>query len=1404
MNKLLLVVFLYAIVGWMELQAREPVTLHSPAPGELRLNYDALIASEIKVTGRIDATDMSVLKRITMHRTRELDLSEVTIEAYKGYNGTLCMLLPDWIIGNPKEYLYKANTLPVHSYTEEISGLTGYYLSGSTTLQRLVLPSTLENIEPDAFWGASMLVELVVPENSPHLRSVDNVIYTADMKRLVAIAPCYAGDLEIPSSVEKIDSCALKGARIACLKFNSTVPPDMPGSAIIDAAYVQAGNPVEYKKLFPNIDCVSSIDEVVVLNNSQGELLENIAKQGVETDEVRRVRVTGEVSIDDLDELFALPNLHYADLSGATTSGKVKIPAGTLCDVKFPSGSYSLEIGDNYLHGSLVLPEGVSYLSCLNTYYTSAVFPSTLSGISYKRGIIESADFSACKDMRTLRAFSECSNLTTLLLPPNLEELYDVNASLASVEFPESLTNIEDCSGWEVETLRLPSSLERIRYFNVMYYLKEIDASKCSKLTYMDGAFDYCPLLTHVDLSMCPVLTLSGFHGVDMVLADGSIESVGGGAGIGGTRLPRMRFSGLEQIKLPSSARKVSVSFRCPNLKELDLEHCYALKGLEIDDCYRLSKLSLPPSLTTIGLEGCTGLKEIRASSVMPPKFYDASDTILLSNVVLHVPLRSGAKYRANLWRECKEIVEEGYSVAISADDAFLIDGAGLYGKGENATLSFTPTPVNEFQNYEINEWLINDTLSLTGNVVTFQPTGNSTVVAEVVKGEFDYDKCDIVLELEAQKDTSCILDFSNFVKIYDSNGKEYSDKDKSIALPLKKGVQQFVIVGDVGTLDFNAKFICSNKLKLKLLKVIDKESLHELNVRWTKCDELDLSGCSNLTKLVANKCGLVKLNVSGCTKLAEMNLMNNALTEINLTGCSGLTKINVRDNDLVELDLSDSPKLVDFFLYPNEKLEKLNMSGCALVPDLTVNSGVLKEIDLSGCVSLKMLSLDNNLLTSLVLTEGCDKLEYVYVANNNLTKLRLPGCSSLVYLSMSGNPNLEVLDLSGCSSLPDLFLADGVVREVNLAGCSGLQVCSVSYNNLKSIDLSDCAELTTLNVEHNELEELDLSRNTKINTLYMSHNPLKRLNLSGLAELTRVNIGARFGLSKLETADLSGTGIAEINISGCALKELDLSNCLKLKNVNVSGNSIEHLWLDGCTGVTQLLADNNSMSELDLSDCVNLEQLQCRNNWLRELVLAPGTPTQRAMLSSNPSAFSIMTPTLYEVLYAPSNMMYKVDEYTVDQLGYIDLSAELHPQGCSEPTVIDFSRSERLPEGDGNGMYDLAYNGVYVFVMTNADYPELRYTGAFTYHSGTDPSVISSALLDGVKVMVSGDEVVVEGLADGVAVALVSLNGRVLARTVADGTEAARIAVPDEGGDVYLLTFDNGMERGALKIVAK
>ncbi len=1031
----------FLLLSCWQIKAEEFITLRSETAGTLQLTEDALMANNLRIEGPIDARDFTTLKKVTISRTRVLDLSDAKIEAYTGKGGCFVYPSPSWIVGNDTgQTEYRENVFPNCAFGEVRDNSLNKWVAGSTTLRRIILPKTLVDIEPKAFYGCAELTELVAPEGAELLSKDNAIIYTKYEKRLVKVAPAYAGKLELSQRTETVDSCALSDVTLSGLVITSDKMPTFKGADQVTTAYVESRFVDECKTLFPNTDCMESLETIEVTNNEKEGILAALGELGYRRDDVRSVVVKGKLSDADMKALFALPNLYYADLSNATAASyDVEMQKTKMCEVKLPKGNYRLAMYNNvYLCGDLVLPEGISYLYYAGNNHRSVQMPSTLTRISedsFQKSHVRKVDFSACRALTEMKSvFSGCTNLEELILPPSLEILSGVsNAPMEQIVFPETLQELYFYSGCDLREVVLPASLKKLQGFSEMSKLKRIDASKATQLTQVGGdVFNDCPFVETVDFSQSPLERFAGFNGGNDTVPQTRIVVTGG------TKYPAPFIANrLSKVKLPSTLKTLSGFKNSPLLTAVDLAHCYRLEKVEgFEGCTQLTEISVPANLTqfALTLKGCDNVQSIRCAALLPPTITSSLQADKMQQITVSVPIgRKGVYYMSEGWENCKEVVEAGYSVMLSENaTSALVHGLGMYAAGESVTLSSESYMANELQRAVVKGWNINDVWH-EGETVTFVPDANSKVTPVYGLTAPDFSLAQISFSLEAKSDTTHYLrlGLNGTAKIYDENGVLLQDKSegyREYTLQLHKGIQRFAITGGLYHVllnDYNEY----NTTVMSDLQIKDDELLY-LTVPSLGLQEIDLTGIPNLRDIDLSNNVIKELDLSGCPLLRSLNASYNAFQTISLGEKPNLTYLNLSGNSLQELDLEGCPSLNDLHAY-NNAFQTISLGDKPKLMYLNLSGNSLQELDLGGCPALERL----------------------YVSYNAFQTISLGEKPNLTSLNLSDNSLLE-LDLEGCPALEYLYASNNVLQNINMGNCTQLEEVDVSQNELKSLDV--------------------------------------------------------------------------------------------------------------------------------------------------------------------------------------------------------------------------------------------------------------------------------------------------------------------------------------------------------------
>jgi len=300
--------------------------------------------------------------------------------------------------------------------------------------------------------------------------------------------------------------------------------------------------------------------------------------------------------------------------------------------------------------------------------------------------------------------------------------------------------------------------------------------------------------------------------------------------------------------------------------------------------------------------------------------------------------------------------------------------------------------------------------------------------------------------------------------------------------------------------------------------------------------------------------------------------------------------------------------------------LQDLNLSGCK-----GVTADVIKEIAV-GCASLLYLNLSHCYLTDAglrSLSRSCSNIQFLNLSfcvdftNKGLQYLASgKGARRLIYLDLSGCHQITgsgFLELGmGCHRLNALSLEhlpnlkDDHLQAL-MTGCKSLRYVSILHSTLLTdVAIKSISQSKRLQVM--KLEGNNRITDSAIRSLVRSCPDLRHLYLAECQRLTDLSLKALGFCKNLTVANvadcvrLSDTGLRYIveGHSGPKLRELNLTNCLRVSDVSVLRivqrcTTLTYINLSYCEHVTdagvELLGMIPSLISVDISGCFVQDQ---------------------------------------------------------------------------------------------------------------------------------------------------------------------------------------------------------------------
>ncbi len=347
-------------------------------------------------------------------------------------------------------------------------------------------------------------------------------------------------------------------------------------------------------------------------------------------------------------------------------------------------------------------------------------------------------------------------------------------------------------------------------------------------------------------------------------------------------------------------------------------------------------------------------------------------------------------------------------------------------------------------------------------------------------------------------------------------------------------------------------------------------DSLTKLNLQGNPINKINgLVNLKNLSELSIDYSYNVSY-INGLSNLGITDFEFNQLTSMELI----ITSNSLANNHFTHLNLSKKSfadsnfnfiKNLSYLLLLD--LSYTNYNNIDTVKDLTnlealnlAGNGISNITPLTKLVNLKLLILENNYISNINVLLNHNKLEYLSLQDNNLASIEVSSTTSyfdnmqnLTYLNLRGNSFTSLVGLNNLSSLNALYIPENLVTFNNtLNGTHNLTLLT-NYNSSISTYLIYNNNVT-INNSFNSEQFNYLQFPVGYNRLILnSFEHLHALDLSGTG-YTNYDLDFIKGFKNLQCLDFYG------NSTITEIKNLDLSNLVKLEYVNMFDSSIQNV----------------------------------------------------------------------------------------------------------------------------------------------------------------------------------------------------------------------------------------------------
>ena len=549
------------------------------------------------------------------------------------------------------------------------------YAQGNTSTT-YTIPSTVTEIEYDAFWTNKYLKKITLPDNVTTIGGY-------------AFASCSSlEEINIPAKVTKIDSyafssnAAMKSVTSAITSptaLSETVFNSIPSTATL---YVPAGTKSKYQSLagwnlFTNIveqggggttgNVTYSNGVMTVTMTTAGTLESSIANSGYSTANVTELVVTGPLNGADLKvirDMCVNNNLTSLDISGANIVG----------------GNTTKYYSDYSATDNDVLP---AYLFN-NSKLEDIALPSSIKEIASQ-------------------VFYNCKKLTTLTIPSKVTVINDIFygcTSLRSINVATGNTYFKSVNGvlysYDGATLvKYPIAKTGTSY--------TVESSTKAIKDYAFQANTYLKSVSLLNVTSIGNYAFYGCSGIENMTIPSTVISIGYGALVKMTAMKKFVLSSGNAYFFVDSngvlfdkgkttlnvypAGSTATSYTLPTTVTVIEMYAFAgaskLNDVTLPDilktidsytfsgCTSMKKITIPANVEKIGssaFSGCISLMSVTSKIVSPKSISDNVFDGLPSSATLYVPTGTKSKYQSLTgWNKFTNIVEQGGSTSPTA-----------------------------------------------------------------------------------------------------------------------------------------------------------------------------------------------------------------------------------------------------------------------------------------------------------------------------------------------------------------------------------------------------------------------------------------------------------------------------------------------------------------------------------------------------------------------------------------------------------------------------------------------------------------------------------------------------------------------------------------------------------------
>ena len=335
---------------------------------------------------------------------------------------------------------------------------------------------------------------------------------------------------------------------------------------------------------------------------------------------------------------------------------------------------------------------------------------------------------------------------------------------------------------------------------------------------------------------------------------------------------------------------------------------------------------------------------------------------------------------------------------------------------------------------------------------------------------------------------------------------------------------------------------VLSEDLQKKIKKLVLKNvSITTLDVKHLAVlEELEITGCFNLTSIEAVTPNIKNMVITGCNELTSIKATDKAAANTNstLSELKDLNHLDIHDCKITKLTIIDCPLLggATNDNSSSSAAAAVNIQKTLTLPktltELVIEGDGIFEQTISTLFDLETLIIANNISTTRITLPSTVKT--CKITNSSLTTLKTENCRDA----------LETLEIKDCNGFSNLNLDSSIENYVRQH--FKLETLNINKGNIEKIGIFHSPSIKTLELPES-VTQLSISENNALTKLTIPKN-VTNATIEAFTVLTSIKYeGTVMTYFKVENCR-ELTEIPDFKSNTANFTLLQVSNCPEIK----------------------------------------------------------------------------------------------------------------------------------------------------------------------------------------------------------------------------------------------------------------